>query len=233
MFSVLTSYTPNPARLARQRHCEAAWRSLGVRVVALQGEGERVDLGAAARVEWHHADAEGAVKLSDLWDFAGTFGGFVLLANSDLEPTENIRCLLERQQPREITALRRWNHPAGKPECATPEQWGIDAFWLQCAGPNPFEGLPFRMGSPWWDWFLPLEQLRAGEIVTELRTSRPLLLHESHGLDWTWSKWREFAEFAIPARLKGHARTERFWNDLRREVTRELRQGMRRVRVAA
>jgi hypothetical protein len=66
---------------------------------------------------------------------------------------------------------------------------GYDYFFLS---PEAVVATPesrFRIGVPWWDYWLPLTALSSGRTVTQLRS--PIVRHVRHGTAWHHSSWVE------------------------------------------
>jgi hypothetical protein len=225
---LLTSFSPNPARIERQRVCLSSWQRYGWHVVAVQARGERPDLGEiGADIEWQEVGS-GPPLLSDIWAEAEARTGPVLLLNSDLMITSKLEGLRELDGITDwlgdgLVCIRRWNHAPGQEHgFSMAERWGIDGFIFRATGGfRPFEGHPFRIGQPVWDWWLPLSYGRAGRQVYEI-TQRHLL-HERHALGWDKAKWRENVRHAMGLDDDPKADDPRYLEACSAQVTDELR----------
>jgi hypothetical protein len=225
---LLTSFSPNPARIERQRVCLSTWLRYGWHVVAVQAFGESLDLGNfGTEVEWQFCRSAPPL-LSEIWRVAEARTGPVLLLNSDLMLTQKLEGLRELGGIGDwlgdgLVCFRRWNHAPGDEalfSCA--ERWGIDAFIFRAeARFRPFEGHPYAIGQPVWDWWLPLSYGRAGRRVYEIRDRH--LLHERHALNWDKEKWRENMRHSLG--LEGNPKGEdpRYLESCSVQVTAELK----------
>lgn len=224
---ILTSFHPNPARIERQRVCLSSWLRFGWHVVGIQGPGEAAlleELGPS--IEWIEVPSAPPL-LSDIWPIAKSRSGHVLLLNSDLELTGKLRGLRDLEAERErlgdgLICLRRWNHRPGEARTfGMAEQWGIDAFVFRPNGFAPFEGMPFAIGRPVWDWWLPLAYGRAGFPVWEMRDCH--LLHEIHPLQWDKATWRDNIRVALGPQHAAKLADPRYLQSCAEQLTAELK----------
>jgi hypothetical protein len=72
---------------------------------------------------------------------------------------------------------------------------GIDCFFFDraIAVKALEDAMPFAMGVPWWDYWLPCVALSNGRKITFV--GRPAVLHLVHKQGYSWTMWREFAGF--------------------------------------
>ena len=236
---LLTSFSPNPARIERQRACLATWLQAGCHVVAVQAPDELVDLGdLGATVEWIERPSAPPL-LSDLWAVAEARRGFVLLLNSDVELSPGFALpgvygdalaaafvAISEALGDGLLALRRWNYAAGTDwRRASRELWGIDGFYFRADQLRPFDGKAFAIGRPVWDWWLPLCYGRAKRAVYEY-TDR-LLLHEAHALIWSDTHWEDYMRLTVDPRSAHKARNRQFLGAVGHQLTEELRRTLR------
>jgi hypothetical protein len=224
---LLTSFSPNPARIERQRACLSSWLRWGWHVVAVQAAGETLEFGElGADIEWHAAE-QGPPLLSEMWRVAENRAGFVLLLNSDLAITPKLAGLRKLAEIGDwlgdgLVCLRRWNHAPGSSEVfAMAERWGIDGFIFRPDWLKPFEGEPYRIGQPVWDWWLPLSYGRAGRRVFELRERH--LMHERHELQWSNTKWLENVRHSLGLDGDPKGDDPRYVEVCAQQITPELR----------
>lgn len=236
---ILTSFSPNPARVERQRACLASWLSLGCHVVAVQGPEDILDLGTQGIDVEIIERPSSPPLLSEIWAVAESRRGFVLLLNSDLEigPDDGLPSVytdvfqaswqsIAESIGTGLLAIRRWNYARGTDRRkATPERWGIDGFYFRADDLRPFDGKPFAIGRPVWDWWLPLSYGRAKRAVFEVR--HQVLFHERHPQLWSDLQWEAAMRCAVEPRHAAKAQNSRFLRGYGEQLTEELRRTLR------
>jgi hypothetical protein len=177
--------------------------------------------------------------LSEIWAVAEARRGFVLLLNSDLEigPDDGLPSVysdvfqaswqsIAESIGTGLLAIRRWNYARGTDRRkATPERWGIDGFYFRADELRPFDGKPFAIGRPVWDWWLPLSYGRAKRAVFEVR--HQVLFHERHPQQWSDLQWEAAMRCAVEPRHAAKAQNSRFLRGYGEQLTEELRRTLR------
>jgi hypothetical protein len=71
--------------------------------------------------------------------------------------------------------------------------YGFDCFFFDKATAIKAleDAIPFAMGVPWWDYWLPCVALLNGRAITLV--GRPTVLHLVHNQGYSWQVWRDFA----------------------------------------
>jgi len=70
---------------------------------------------------------------------------------------------------------------------------GFDAFFFRPGIVEDVEETKFRIGDPWWDYWLPCELACKGYSIDRLAT--PLLMHLSHLTRWSRKDWHDCGEY--------------------------------------
>jgi hypothetical protein len=186
MIRVLTSFSPNPARAARQQTCIRSWSDAGCTIRAVYGAGEQVDVGPwSSEILWRESPLPGPTNLHHIWQFGASTTGWHLLLNSDIELAPSIDCLdsLRDQVGNGLLIIRRQNYDPGTDRAkGLREMAGIDGFFCHFDGLQPFAGTRFAIGRPMWDYWLASFFLDAGRVVYELRDC--VAYHENHPRFW-------------------------------------------------
>lgn len=204
----LTSLSPNPARLERQRACIASWQRAGLeRVVSLNHPDEIATIDSLypgvrfaplrdrqAQRFWQRP----LVPLDCLLCWVAVENTTALLINADYELTLTPPqlALLEGVSSDGLAYLLQLNG-AGDRTKAVPEPCGISAFIIR-PGHARLRNMGSALmvfGKPWWDYLLPYVALTAGQpLYTPVRPSG---YHEAHEGQWRAEDWERTAdEFA-------------------------------------
>lgn len=195
--AAVTSLTPNPARLARQVHCIRSWQAWGIEVTAVNTAAE------FAAIEGQPEGLRRVVCDSVALQYdrptqyvhsligAGIERGLpFLLLNSDIEIYGNPSVLeAALQAPHSPMIGVRYNHAAGRHRYTGKiERWGLDCFVLTptLAATIPF--IPFGIGKPVWDYWLPYHFRQIGKTLSWARA--PFFYHEEHALGWSDAEWQ-------------------------------------------
>jgi hypothetical protein len=181
---LVTSLTPNPARLDRQREALQTWHNIGARIVVQNAPDELPDLQAQFPLvhEWVEGN-QGAQRVLGLLQTAAAQDGVVV--NSDVEVRGSKQAFQSavRMGADELLLGLRWNYTEDHAR-AREFQWGIDIVGVPAAWVDRLPGdLPYTIGQPMWDYAVPALLQRAG-ITPKLPHSR-VFYHREHAQAWT------------------------------------------------
>lgn len=194
----LTSLSLSPKRIQLQLDVLAGWKAAGLDPVVLLDAAEL----AAARALWPRAEAADCVGRGDpprqlvslhaLLSRAARDGDTaVLVANADCELALSAAALTACHQiavTGGMVYFVRWNYQSSR-QNATEERWGIDGFMFRpdAALAEQFDGSSLALGSPFWDYALPMVWLRMGRL---LYVAPPRsIFHLKHRTCWTSDDW--------------------------------------------
>jgi hypothetical protein len=193
----VTSLSPNPMRAQRQARCVKSWRDIGLQVLAVNTEKEHASFPDEIRQqitpivsnEVAREYERPTQRIQTLLSVGSHTGHAFILINADIEmaghhdPLENALTM-----PGTMTIGIRFNHTAGHPlEWSQREPHGLDAFILtpQMAGTLP--DMPFGLGQPVWDYWLPHHFHSRGDKLNWIY--EPLFFHERHEIQWSVHDW--------------------------------------------
>ena len=164
----VTSLSPNPDRVERQSHCLQSWRDVGLEVIQVN---------------------EGRPRIKTLIDAGAATGLPFLLINSDVEIFGDHTAIEEALAlPDKLTIGVRYNHNAKSPRSRSQREGaGLDAFLLTPAMAATVPDLPFAIGQPVWDYWIPHHFRSLGYSIHWMR--EPLLFHARHELQWSREDW--------------------------------------------
>lgn len=195
----ITSLNPNPARLGRQLKCLQSWLDIGLPVVVVNTAAEISNLKSQiSGVMWQPSEElttdydRQTIRVSALVNIGISIGLPFMLLNSDIEIQgrhEHITQALFNLG--KLTIGVRWNY-SGKLQAATSEPWGLDCFLMTPEMAKTLPQMPFGLGKPVWDYWLPLhfrELYYSFNWIVE-----PFFYHESHPIAWSQSEWLFGAE---------------------------------------
>lgn len=194
----ITSLNPNPERWARQVKCLQSWLDIGLPVVVVNtmAELERMQLPSGVQSvcrEILTTDYDRQTQLvSSLINVGIAIDLPFMLLNSDIEIQgrhEHITQALSN--PDKLTIGVRWNY-SGKLQSATSEPWGLDCFLMTPAMAKTLPQMPFGIGKPVWDYWLPLHFRELGHAFNWIK--EPFFYHEIHPIAWTQKEWLFGAE---------------------------------------
>lgn len=198
----VTSISPNPAKLARQRLCLQSWLDVGLRIIAVNSAVEISDFEirfSDLNIDWHCCDKLTTIydrptqKISMLIDVGRQTGQNFILMNSDIEIYGDTQPLAEAFDLTDALTLGvRFNHhPRESRGQAMFEFWGIDVFGMTPDMAATFPDLELGVGKPTWDYLLPEHFRRLGYRFKWIR--QPLFFHELHELGWSDAEWLQGA----------------------------------------
>jgi hypothetical protein len=194
----VTSLSPAPHRQDRQQLCVESWQAIGLPVIAVNSAAECALLsGEYPGVTFRACDDlatdydRPTQRVSSLIQTALEVDTSILLINSDIQIWGDPQILSDLiSQPGETTLAIgvRWNHaPGADLTTAKRERWGLDAFVLTPEMAATVPRLPFAIGRPVWDWWLPTHFRDIGYSFRWL--DQPWLYHELHALAWSQTEW--------------------------------------------
>lgn len=202
MCNVITSMSPNPARLARQMTCIQSWIDIGLNVICLNTQAEIAQLYFPPGVTPLASDDVSTSydrptqRVSALINAGIQTGLPFFLVNADIEingHTQVIAAALaemvwgpSRIADSKLTIGIRYNYD----EITEPqiEQWGLDLFGMTPDMARTLPQMPFGIGKPMWDYWLPLHFRERGVGFHWIR--EPFLFHKSHAIQWSDDEWK-------------------------------------------
>ncbi len=187
-FYLFTSISPQlgGAELEHQKYCIASWRSAGFDVATVNGRSEVARIAALELdVEIFTATQDGKPLVLDILSciaakkcrYAGIINADCALLPYPKLSEYLIKCLDGTLALAERVDVDDLSVP--QPDSCG----GFDAFFFDTAIlPSDFDA-SFRVGVPWWDYYLPIAVAARGGRVVNLMT--PLLTHKVHKRAWT------------------------------------------------
>lgn len=174
----------NPSRHERQIECLRSWKRFGLSIVVTQPEREIEAISGFYPMvdEWRACEGNQPPTIRQIVDV----GRDCLLINADVEIRGNQAGIDWNRSG--IVGIR-WNYEKHWHK-STREQWGIDVFSFTPAQVKALPDLPFRIGKPWWDYWL-------AEITKDDGRKwllEPLFFHQTHEIGWTDKDWQTGAE---------------------------------------
>lgn len=208
----VTSLSPNPMRAQRQARCVKSWRDIGLEVLAVNTADEhnrlcdeiRQHVTPVINNEVASEYAKPMQRIQTLLRVGASKGHPFIVINADIEtagPHEPIERALA--MPEALTIGIRFNYMAGHPlEWSQREPHGLDAFILTPQLACTLPDMPFAMGQPVWDYWLPHHFHSRGTTLNWIY--EPLLFHERHEIQWSVSDWHRGGkwleqEYGLPA----------------------------------
>lgn len=191
-FYLFTSIPPRLSgdKLAYQRDCIASWRSAGFKVASVNGSSEQQDVDALdLGVEILPGTGAGKPAVIDLLAAIRTKGcRYAGIINSDCAIIRfaDLACKLRTALDRTLLCAERVDVDTNsvlQPEACS----GLDAFFFDTSIMPANFSPTFRIGEPWWDYWLPLTVARQGARVASLDI--PLLTHKLHEPSWHREDW--------------------------------------------
>jgi len=192
--SFITSLTPNPKRLARQIHCVQSWIDIGVDVICVNTAAEIAELYFPPGVQTVASDDVGkdydraTQRINALVNVGIETDRPFFLINSDIEVnghTQEIEQALRSFRESKLTIGVRWNFD-GRQE-AQREPAGLDVFGLTPAMGRTLPSLPFSIGKPVWDYWLPHHFRTFGYGFHWINF--PFFFHQAHAVQWSNEEW--------------------------------------------
>jgi tetratricopeptide (TPR) repeat protein len=185
-----------------QRLCIRSWLDCGLRVLSINS---RSEIGALAKrfpeVEFVAADRDASSisgranpYLSDLLSvLADSSAAIVGIVNGDVvfEPEESWRTWLPALAANFVVTGHRLDSRTLFTGAVKKYDWGFDYFFFHrdAAARAAEKFLPFAMGLPWWDYWLPMTMMLAG--TRTLLLERPAVLHLAHESTAQMAGWHQ------------------------------------------
>lgn len=193
----ITSLNPNPARQARQQRCLESWRDIGLPIIAVNTRAEiKSLLGCFPHVEFVSCETVSTEydrptqRISSLIEVGSKTRLPFMLINSDIEirgDHELIETALSRSS--DLTIGIRYNHDSETDlNDSHRESHGLDVFLMTPELAATVPDLPFAIGKPVWDYWLPQHFRSLGHDFNWIKT--PFFFHESHTLGWSQEDWK-------------------------------------------
>jgi hypothetical protein len=187
-FYLFTSISPqlSGAELEHQKYCIASWRSAGFKVTTVNGRSEVARIGALQLdVEILTAAQDEKPLVLDILSCIATKGcryAGIINADCALLPYQKPSKRLIKYLDNTLVLAER----VDVDDLLIPQPdscGGFDAFFFDTSV-LPSDFCPtFRIGVPWWDYYLPIAVAAQGGRVVNLMT--PFLVHRVHKRSWT------------------------------------------------
>lgn len=204
----VTSINPNPARSERQLLCLRSWHDFGLPCVSVNTSGEIaqisqhypfVDFVACDDMATHYDRP--TQRVNSLINAGIERAVSFMVINSDIEiygRRSDLDAALQHSDT--LTIGVRYNHgervenPQSAPVhlTATKELYGLDAFLMTPALAATLPSMPFGLGKPMWDYWLPHHFRSLGYRFHWIQ--RPFFFHENHSRQWSNAEWLFGAE---------------------------------------
>ena len=176
--------------------CLESWRDIGLPVIAVQTKEEIKSMRKwcnwpefVACEELTTEYDRPTQRVSTLIRAGAEQGIPFFVINSDIEMRQNPEAIDAGLSPGESLVIGvRYNHGPGDRRAATREPAGLDCFLMTPAMAATVPDLPFGIGKPGWDYWLPHHFRAAGHEIRWF--PEPLLFHESHDLGWNREDWK-------------------------------------------
>lgn len=189
----ITSLSPNPLKQRRQALCVRSWRDIGLEVIVVNTSDEADLVGDELRelITVHVSDdvttyyGKPTQSIPSMVRAGIERGIPFMLINSDIEISgddEHIANALN--QPDCLTIGIRYNHEPGSAlRDSLMERSGLDVFLMTPEMASTLPLLPFGIGRPVWDYWLPHHFQALGHDINWI--NQPFFFHERHELAWS------------------------------------------------
>jgi hypothetical protein len=188
MFYLFTSISPNLSgeNLDYQKFCIASWRQAGFEVATVNGHGEVSRVSALGlNVEIVPVEQEKKPLIRDILacidekkcEFAG-----IVNADCAVLPYPDLAAKLKEFVSGSLLIAERVDvdsRSLPKPDSCG----GFDGFFFDAAILPKNVDVDYRIGVPWWDYYLPMKVAAQGYRIVNLET--PLLTHRLHEVGWS------------------------------------------------
>ena len=190
----LTSLSPSPAAVARQRFCLESWKRAGLDVVSLNHPSEHAAL-AVYGVDIATAQRSSAAQYGrhlvpinefSLWIARSGVPALIINADDEMRASPAQVGRMAELAATGVPCSARVNHDSGGARAIT-EPCGYDVFVLSPRHLGLFTPSFLSLGQPWWDYWVPWEVLRSGEPLWLSRS--PLVYHRRHRDGWDGATW--------------------------------------------
>lgn len=193
----VTSLSPNPSRKQRQIDCLKSWRAFGMQIIAVNTAAEHAAFGSeiAGIVTQHVSEnvtteySKPTQRANALLDAGKASGMPFLLINADVELRGDHTPLTDAlAMPDRLTIAVRYNYAPGEERRhAQREPAGLDAFLITPEMVTKVPQMPFGIGKPVWDYWLPHHLRSVGYKFNWI--NKAILYHENHPIQWSKKEW--------------------------------------------
>jgi hypothetical protein len=168
----VTSLSPNPERAERQAHCLESWRNIGLPIIEVIAP-----------------DGHSSPRIKELLNAGAETGLPFLVINADIEIYGDHTAIEEAiDSPDKLGIGVRYNHDSKSPRGRSRrEAGGLDVFVMTPEMAATVPDLPFTIGMPVWDYWLPHHFRSLGYKFQWMR--EPLLFHAQHDVNWSREDW--------------------------------------------
>lgn len=193
----VTSISPSEHRRARQLKCLRSWVAYGLRVIVVNTPHELAGIALPPGVSSVASDDvttaydRPTIRINALMRSAvqnlRADGESIAILNSDLEIIGSSEVLEVALCHRDkLTIGVRWNFD-GLSE-AQIERDGLDFFMLSRQMAESLPDMPYGLGKPFWDYWLPYHFRRNDVAIHWIKS--PFLFHEAHETYWSTVEWK-------------------------------------------
>jgi glycosyltransferase involved in cell wall biosynthesis len=190
--SVITSLSPNPQRLVRQLHCLQSWIDYGLPVITLNTPDELAGMYLPRGVVACPSSDLATIydrqtqRISAMINVGIETGLPFMLLNSDIEISGHTDVLNEALQHCDnLTIGVRYNCEGGREPTREPD--GLDCFLMTPDLARTIPPMPFGIGKPFWDYWLPFHFKNLGVHFHWIKS--PFFFHVSHTVYWSSDEW--------------------------------------------
>lgn len=208
MITVITTLNPRIKRLdARgldigidyQQRCLNSWRQAGARVVSINAEDEihhleRLGYDAAFVSVKTTPFMPGGKALPTIFSALEVARRYeddvIFLTNSDIfyaAGPERLQLIEAAVEDGGFLVANRFDVQGLESGSGYPQPWGHDLFAFHSRESRLLDPGIFAYGSPWWDYWLPINALFSGLELKFLECQD--FRHMIHDQAWSWSSW--------------------------------------------
>lgn len=190
---VLVTTSISPRDLARQIDALRSWKAAGFELHSLNDPSEILALADAAAASEipivpTPVTAFFGKPLLPVDSFVSYFRAqkrprrFFGIVNSDIALIDANRLIYALRQPASLVFGRRNDVEGPDDSLGTAFGNGYDFFFLSTDAVSSLPKSRFRVGAPWWDYWLPIAQLLAGRRA--IQVTPPIVSHRRHDIAW-------------------------------------------------
>ena len=213
MMRIVLVTSISPRNIDRQAPAIESWKALGLPIVSLNAAEEV----AAVRTSFPDATIEPVdrsaaaalgkplVLLDSVWEFARRSAhDTICLLNSDMILRDAAAFHAIADRPFDMIFGSRLDVAHADDPAGAIYETGIDYFLIRRAAIDAYPSpSPFCLGAPWWDFWLPMVAIHAGQNV--LRCAEPLFAHVKHDTQWNMN-WHAVMGLHVAQYLLEHYR---------------------------
>lgn len=190
---VLVATSISPRDLARQIDALHSWKAAGFELHSLNDPSEIPALADAAAasdipIVPTPVTAYFGKPLLPVDTFVSYFRAqnrarrFFGIVNSDIALVDADRLMRALRQPASLVFGRRNDVEGRDDPVGAAFGNGYDFFFLSTDAVSSLPASRFRIGAPWWDYWLPIAQLLAGKRAVQV--TPPVVTHRRHDIAW-------------------------------------------------